>query len=424
MIASMPPAAHDGGSSPPPVVTGDRGWNVAGDGGRTGAGNCCRTAAAEGDRTAADGPGSGVDPSERLARVGWSRLAEPADPVATRLIAELGAIEAWDAVQSSASRVLDRFRARLPSVDPRRDLTIADKIGARVVCPGDPDWPAGLDDLDAPPYCLWVRGPLSLRLALHGSVAVVGARAATSYGEFVSAGVSADLAERGITVVSGAAFGIDAAAHRGVISVGGPTIAVLAGGVDRPYPAAHRDLLDQIAQTGAVVAETAPGGAPMKARFLLRNRLIATATQGTVVVEAGLRSGSRHTASLASAHHRVVGAVPGPVTSMSSAGCHEMIRSGMAVLVTDAAEVCELVGGYDARSGAVPTRRGPRRTEDDVAPEDLPVYDALPLRSARPVERIAATAGASLAQTQAALGRLLMTGHAARTAQGWRRAVP
>lgn len=372
---------------------------------------------------APNGPGPGVDPSERLARVGWSRLAEPADPVATRLITELGAVVAWDAVQTSGSRVLDRFRARLPSVDPRRDLAIADKLGARVVCPGDPEWPLGLDDLDAPPYCLWVRGPLQLRPALDRSVAVVGARAATAYGEFVAAQLAADLAERGVTVVSGAAFGIDAAAHRGALSVERPTVAVLAGGVDRPYPAAHRDLLDRIARTGAVLAETAPGGAPMKARFLHRNRLIATATQGTVVVEAGLRSGSRHTASTAASHHRVVGAVPGPVTSMTSAGCHEMIRSGMAVLVTDAAEVLELAGGYDARS-AVPTRRGPERPVDDVAPEDLPVYDALPLRAARPVERVAATAGTSVAQAQAALGRLLMSGHAARTEQGWRRATP
>lgn len=364
------------------------------------------------------------DAAERLARVGWSRLAEPADPVATRLIAEVGAVDAWAAVRSSASPVLDRFRTRLTSVDPVRDLVIAEKIGARVVCPGDPEWPAGLDDLDAPPYCLWVRGSLALRPALDRSVAVVGARAATSYGEFVAAQLGGDLADRGVTVVSGAAFGIDAAAHRGALSVGAPTIAVLAGGVDRPYPAAHRDLLERIAQTGAVVAETAPGGAPMKARFLHRNRLIATATQGTVVVEAGLRSGSRHTASTAAAHHRVVGAVPGPVTSMTSAGCHEMIRSGMAVLVTDAAEVLELTGGYDARSAAVPSRRGPARPEDGVAPEDLQVYDALPLRAPRPVERIAGTAGVSIGQAQASLGRLLMSGHAARTDRGWRRANP
>lgn len=368
-------------------------------------------------------PEPGVDDCERLARVGWSRLAEPADPVAITLIAELGAVEAWDAVRTSTSALLDRFRARLPDVDPRRDLAIGRRIGARVVCPGDVEWPTGLANLDAPPYCLWVRGPLSLGPALERSVAVVGARAATSYGEFVAAQLAADLAERGLAVVSGAAFGIDAAAHRGALSVGGSTVAVLAGGVDRPYPAAHRELLERIAATGAVVAETAPGGAPMKARFLHRNRLIATITQGTVVVEAGLRSGSRHTASVAASHHRVVGAVPGPVTSMTSAGCHEMIRAGMAVLVTDAAEVRELVGGYDA-SSALPIRRGPERPEDSVQEQDRQVYDALPLRAARPVERIAATAGTSTGAAQAALGRLLMSGHAAKSDRGWRRATP
>ncbi len=364
-----------------------------------------------------------MDPGERLARVGWSRLAEPADPVATRLIAELGAQAAWEAIRTSVSPVLDRFRARLPLVDPERDLAIGARCGARVVCPGDPEWPGGLDALEAPPYCLWVRGPLPLGPATERSVAVVGARAATSYGEFVAAEMAAGLAERGVLVVSGAAFGIDAAAHRGALSVDAPTVAVLAGGVDRPYPAAHRELIESIAQTGAVVAETAPGGAPMRVRFLHRNRLIATATRGTVVVEAGLRSGSRNTAATAAAHHRVVAAVPGPVSSMTSAGCHEMIRSGMAVLVTDAAEVLELIGGY-GDDCAAPPRRGPDRPEDDVAPQDRQVYDALPLRAARPMERIAVTAGTSPAQTQAALGRLMMAGHAIRTDRGWRRAAP
>lgn len=370
-----------------------------------------------------DPPGPGVDPSERLARVGWSRLAEPADPVATQLIAELGAVEAWEAVHTSRSSVLDRFRARLPQVDPHRDLDIGRRCGARVVCPGDPQWPAGLDDLAAPPYCLWVRGPLDLGQAMARSVAVVGARAATSYGEFVAADLSATLSERGVLVVSGAAYGIDAAAHRGALSVEAPTVAMLAGGVDRPYPAGHRDLLARIAETGAVVAETAPGGAPMRARFLHRNRMIATATQATLVVEAGLRSGSRNTASTAAAHHRVVAAVPGPVTSMSSAGCHEIIRSGMAVLVTDAADVLELVDTYCAAELPL-MRRGPSRPEDSIDPQDRQVYDALPLRSARPAERIAATAGTSLPQAQASLGRLLMAGHADRSDAGWRRATP
>ncbi|MBK7721593.1 MAG: DNA-protecting protein DprA [Austwickia sp.] len=366
---------------------------------------------------------TGVDAAERRARAGWSRLAEPADPVATAMIAELGAVAAWDAVCTSTSPVLDRFRARLPEVIPDRDLDIAARLGVRVLCPGDPDWPGGLNDLAAPPYCLWVRGSLALGSALSRSVAVVGARAATPYGEFAAFDLAADLAEQGVLVVSGAALGIDAAAHRGALAAGGPTVAVLAGGVDRPYPAAHRDLIDQIAQTGAVIAETAPGGAPMKVRFLHRNRMIATATQVTVVVEAGLRSGSRHTASTAAAHHRIVAAVPGPVTSMTSAGCHEMIRSGMAVLVTDAADVRELLDDYGSPAAGV-IRRGPGRPEDEVAPADRGVYDALPLRTARPVERIAATAGTSAADAQVSLGRLLMSGHAIRGDRGWRRGTP
>nr|WP_284303935.1 DNA-processing protein DprA [Mobilicoccus caccae] len=204
----------------------------------------------------------------------WSVLAEPGDPVASRLVRELGPVEALEALTIRAESSLDRFRPRLAQLDLDQVLDDAAGCGARLVTPDDREWPAGLDVLDAPPLLLWVRGPLDLAAATRRSVAVVGARAATAYGEHVAADIGAGLADRRVTVVSGGAFGIDAAAHRGVLAVEGQTVAVLAGGVDRPYPAAHHRLLGHIADVGALVSEMPPGSASLKSRFLLRNRLI------------------------------------------------------------------------------------------------------------------------------------------------------
>lgn len=355
----------------------------------------------------------------RLARVAWAVLAEPGDPVAGRLVREVGPIAALEVLGARSESALDRFRPRLDHLDLDETLEQTLACGARIVAPGDEEWPAGVDDLNAPPHCLWVRGPAHLGAACGRSVAVVGARAATAYGEHVAADVGAGLAERAVTVVSGGAFGIDAAAHRGVLAVHGTTIAVLAGGVDRPYPAAHHRLLGHIAETGAVVAEAPPGASSLKSRFLLRNRLIATMTVGTVVVEAGRRSGSRNTAGTAAAHHRVVLAVPGPVTSVASVGCHELIRSGMAQLVTDAAEVVELIGvvGEDL----TPQETVPPRPGDDLRGADKLVFEALPHRGSVHVEALAVTVGESEPGVLAALGRLELLGHARRHDGGWRR---
>ncbi|GAB47194.1 DNA-processing protein DprA [Mobilicoccus pelagius] len=359
----------------------------------------------------------GLDP-EVLARVAWSALAEPGDPVASRLVRELGAVGALRALLGRSESALDRFRPRLTRLDLASVLDDTAACAARLLVPTDPEWPLGLGDLACPPHVLWVRGPLDLGAAMRRSVAVVGARAATAYGESVAADIAAGLAERDVTVVSGGAFGIDAAAHRGVLAVGGRTVAVLAGGVDRPYPAAHHRLLGHVADTGALVSEMPPGATSLRSRFLLRNRLIATMTLGTVVVEAGRRSGSRNTAGTAAAHHRVVVAVPGPVTSIASVGCHEMIRSGMAQLVTDADEVVELVGvmGEDL----APETPVPRRPGDGLDGADRGVFEVLPRRKAADVERLSVLAGETENTVRAALGRLELLGLARRTDDGWR----
>jgi DNA processing protein len=340
--------------------------------------------------------------------------------VAARLIRTNGPVAALELAAIGAQQNMQRFQPRLEVLDVERDLEIGAKFAARVVCPGDPEWPSGLDDLEAPPYCLWIRGPVDVGSSCQRSAAVVGARSATAYGEMVATEMAAGLGERRFTIISGAAFGIDAAAHRGALATGATTIAVLAGGVERPYPSSHAALIARIVEVGAVISEVAPGSAPTKTRFLQRNRMIATMGGGTVVVEAGLRSGSLNTARTAAAHGRVVAAVPGPVTSMMSAGCHEAIRSGMAMLVTDAAEAAEAVGDYG--SDLAPARRGPTLADDDLDEHETRLLSALPVRKGVPVSRLAVTSGLSVPEVRSLLGRLDLIGLAERHGEGWRQA--
>ena len=355
---------------------------------------------------------------DRRARAALSRVVEPADGEVHKLVTEHGAVEAFEQVRSGVG-TLARFRARLAVLDTERDLDIAAKVGARLVVPGDPEWPERLDTIPVPPWCLWVRGRLDLAETVERSVAVVGSRTATTYGEQLATELSAGLARRGWTVVSGAAFGIDGAAHRGALAVDGATVAVLAGGVERPYPSGHAALISRIAADGLVIAEVAPGSAPMKSRFLARNRLIAGLTRGTIVVEADLRSGSRNTVTHAVAACRPVGAVPGPVTSMMSAGCHEELRNGRAVLVTSVDEVIDLVG--DLGDDAVETGRGPVRPGDDLPPVDAAVLEAVPFRSAVPLDDIVRSAAHATLTVRAALGRLEQLGLVTESAGTWRK---
>jgi DNA processing protein len=355
---------------------------------------------------------------DRFARAAWSRVAEPGDPVATNLIRELGPVAALLQAASGAEQSMQRFLPRLEVLDVERDLEIGAKFAARIVCPGDTEWPQGLDDLSAPPYCLWVRGPVDVASSCQRSAAVVGARSATAYGEMVATDMAAGLGERRFTIISGAAFGIDAAAHRGALATGATTIAVLAGGVERPYPSAHAALIARIVEVGAVISEVAPGSAPTKTRFLQRNRMIATMGRGTVVVEAGLRSGSLNTARTAAEHGRVVAAVPGPVTSMMSAGCHDAIRSGLALLVTDAAEAAEAVGDYGG--DLAPARRGPTVAGDELDEPSARLLSALPVRKGVPVSRLAVSSGLSVTEVRSLLGRLDLSALAERHGEGWR----
>ncbi len=390
-----------------------------------------------------------------LAAAAWSRLAEPADLVAGALVSQLGAAPAlaWllDAARDPGralrgpvlevplpgpsgeartargarerlAAAVGRWVPRLENLDPRRELHVLERHDGALLTPDDERWPGGLRDLGpAAPFALWVRGRHDLAALAARSVAVVGARAATSYGEHVATRLATGLADRGFTVVSGGAYGIDAAAHRGALASGGPTVALLAGGVDRFYPQGNHELLRRVvADSGAVVSEVPPGSAPFRQRFLARNRLIAAMSRATVVVEAAWRSGALSTARRAAELLRPVGAVPGPVTSMASGGCHVLLRDGLATCVTDADEVAELAG--DLGEDAAPPRQGRHLPVDDLDDVGRRLWDALPLRSPASLEAVARTAGLAPREALAGLGGLLLAGLAVQRDGRWCRA--
>ncbi|MEU1179748.1 DNA-processing protein DprA [Streptomyces sp. NPDC005820] len=360
----------------------------------------------------------------RLARVFLGRVLEPGDEVGGRWVREWGAVELVRRLREEgrppagvSERRWEGLRARAAAAEPARDLAVAEAAGVRFLCPGDAEWPRTLDDLgDARPLGLWVRGRPSLRMWGLRSVAVVGARACTEYGAHMAATLAAGLAERGWVVVSGGAYGVDGAAHRGALGAGGATVAVLACGVDRPYPRGHTELINRIAEQGLVVGELPPGDHPTPSRFVLRNRVIAALTRGTVVVEAAHRSGSLVTARAAQRLGRHTMGVPGPATSGLSAGVHELLR-GEAELVTDAAEVVELVGDMGELA---PARRGPVLPRDLLEPGARRVLAALPARRPAHAEEIARGAGTTPDDAIARLYELRALGYVERHGDGWK----
>jgi DNA processing protein len=208
------------------------------------------------------------------------------------------------------------------------------------IFPGDPAWPTALNDLgDDAPKSLWVRGDRDLAKMVENAVSIVGARAATAYGGHVASELGYNLTAKHYTVVSGGAFGIDALAHRGALANNGLTVCVLPCGVDMVYPRSHDRLFERIAQEGLLVSEYEPGTTAQPYKFLARNRLIAALSQGTIVVEAAERSGAMSTAKHVLDLPRRLMAVPGPVTSAMSVGCHKLIREGKATLVTSTEDV-------------------------------------------------------------------------------------
>jgi DNA processing protein len=396
------------------------------------------------EEAAAGGAGH---PGVRRARAWLSRAAEPGVVDVWRFVDDVGPVEAVRSLR--AARAPERIRGlvgpRAAQDETLADLRRAERCEARLVIPEDDEWPAiqlhaltvavaeesvapkhqsPRTTAPVPPIALWVRGGRRLDEVVDRSVAIVGSRASTAYGEHVAGELGHRLGERGWTVVSGGAFGIDAAAHRGALAAGAPTVAVLSCGVDRPYPAAHGALFARIADTGLLVSEWPPGCAPLRHRFLVRNRLIAALTRGTVVVEAAARSGAQATAQRARKLGRSVLVVPGPVTSAMSVGCHELLRDERvgARLVASAAHVVEEVGSLGADLAEPPERpSSPRDGLSDVA---LRVLDACPVRAGVSVERLATVAGCDVLDVLRVLPALELAGLVRWTGEGWRLAPP
>ncbi|MCX4094127.1 DNA-processing protein DprA [Nocardia sp. alder85J] len=364
--------------------------------------------------------------ARHLAWAYLSRVVQGPCPALSALIEQVGVVEAARAVREcELPESLHGPTELRRGIDcAEKDLETIARLGGRVLTPDDAEWPSwrllGLNQLDsardpgaAVPLMLWVRGPVSLPDSAEPALAVVGARCSSGYGEQVATEIAGELATRGWIIVSGAAFGIDGTAHRAALAAGGTTVAVLGCGVDRPYPAQHDRLLAEIAETGLVVSEYAPGTTARKHHFLARNRLIAALSDGVLVVEAGLRSGARNTVKWARRLGRPALAVPGPVTAAASAGCHRMIREGEALLVTRADEIVDEAGPLRLSVPGVVTA--------DEAPDgdEGLVYAALPAVGSRLPDDLAADSGLPLATVRAALPALELAGLVGSDRSGW-----
>lgn len=395
---------------------------------------------------------------EVFARGVWSRISEPGDSLAGWLIENLGPLPALRAVidemsvealvvtvhsqqqgveasqenRAGGASSPDRFqgqellkrlekarlawRSRLDAQRSLGDFRSASRIGARLLTPEQHSWPTQLHDLRAhSPHALWIIG--QPELVMGQSLAVVGSRAATNYGEFVTREIVHGLVQRGITIVSGGAYGIDAIAHRAALMKNGATIAVFAGGIDRRYPSGNENLFDSIADNGLLCAEQAPGSSPTKWRFLQRNRIIAALANATLVCEAGHRSGSLNTAGHASELARPVGAVPGPVTSVASAGCHRLLREYSAICVCNSKDALELLPSLEQEAGAL--------TGAVYLPGQTPhqrrTLDALSMRKPKHAEEIARSSGMDYFATLDALAEMNLLGLAHQLPGGWLR---
>jgi DNA processing protein len=388
-----------------------------------------------------------VKPGQRQALIAWSAIAEPGDAVAGAVVDQLGAMEALHWLKSAMVQPERAVHALAPELDSRyrrllltaidrwsRRWDLADgphesrarSVGARVIVRHDDEWPRAVNDLGTvTPFALFVRGEARLDVLWARSTAVVGSRAATSYGAHMAAEVAQAVAGAGGTVISGGAFGIDIAAHRAALAMGARSVAVMAGGIDRLYPTANAPALTDLIRDGAVVSEVPPGFAPHRSRFLSRNRLIAAAG-ATVVVEAAARSGALSTARHAAELLRPVGAVPGAVTSASSTGCHDLIRDGAAVLIGCAADAVELMVSTPEWAQHAPVPHAAGKDKQGVFDFDdshqRAVFDAASSRGCD-VEALARRAGLDRQSTRVAAGALAARGLLEAHHGGWRKAL-
>lgn len=384
------------------------------------------------------------DRVDAFASMAWSIVCEPGDGTAGLLVKTFGAAEALklELDQVAPSRIVDKLMEQ-NAIDPSKSnywqervndgrerwkprlnfasvLTAANTLrylNGTLLTNQSRLWPKQINDLaeddkSFQPHALWVRGKVSSLPLTGRSLGVVGSRTATSYGEFVTPDLIAGPVSRNYSVISGGAYGIDSIAHRATLALDGVTFSVMAGGIDEFYPSANNQLFDQIMQNGAMISEVAPGSAPTKWRFLQRNRLIAALSNAVLLVEAGHRSGAQNTATHAHNLNRPIGVVPGPITSPASAGCHKLIREGVAQLITDSTDLFDLLGEpIEWQSVAQLTGLGPLeiRTLDAIGFGNLDV------------DKICRSAGLTQKEVRIALSSLELDKLVVRTNTGWSR---
>ena len=372
--------------------------------------------------------------------VTWSVLCEPGDGLAGMLVQTLGSTmalknELQNATPSVVKRQLidaglsseeineygpfestfqigrERWKSRLSFSSVQRAIQSMHNMRGFILTPLSQQWPEQLRDLKFhAPMALWVRGTEFSLSSLSNSVAVVGSRGSSNYGDSATETMTAALVGKNLSVVSGGAYGIDAVAHRTALALKGNTVAVMAGGVDRLYPTGNKDLLNRIIQTGSVLSELPPGAIPTKWRFLQRNRLIAALSQATLVVEANWRSGALSTVGHAEKLVRAVYAVPGPIDSPKSAGTNKLIADRRAELVVDATDFLQQLGKMPISSialelpglGALETR----------------VLDALGYDSLE-VSEICSSAGLTRDEARLGLSNLELDGLILRRGSAW-----
>jgi DNA processing protein len=376
---------------------------------------------------------------ETFARAALSMLTEPGDSFAGFMTQHLGSAKL---LEFEIARVdTDVFKSALAQVDALEDaivkfgdfdvshgearerwssrlnlaalsaaLDIALAVGAKILTPASNHWPALLNDLEfSTPHCMWVRSQNLSAIEELPALAVVGSRVSSAYGEWVTSEIVSDATARGMSIVSGGAYGIDSIAHRAALAQNQFTVAFMAGGIDRLYPSGNEEMLQAIGRQGALIAEQAPGASPTKWRFLQRNRLIAALGRATVVVEAGIRSGALNTVTHAQSLQRPIGAVPGAITSQASAGCNQLLRAGGAEMICSVSDAADLAlgkqGWFQPQLGGL----GGFETRALDAMNSRPQSDLA----------IASRAGLTHKEIAIALGQLSLLGFVEQTDRGW-----
>ena len=347
---------------------------------------------------------------ERTARMGLAAANDAGDVGFVKLVRKEGPCEVWDYIRSGKGKTAIARRAAATDLDQLRRRT--DEVGARFLIPGDEQWPVRVGDLawsdpvgklGGEPLGLWVSGPADLS-TLGKSVAMIGSRASTAYGEHVAADWGVGIAEKGHPVISGGAYGIDACAHRGAMAAGGMTVAVMAGGLAQFYPPGNSALLENVRKTGGVVSEYPPDHPPSRARFLVRNRLIAALSGATVIVEGAVRSGAQNTVNWALSLERPVLAVPGPVTSAMSATPHRLIRNGQAILATCPEDVLAVLAPIDTSIPDYP--RSQPTLFDSLTDVQKKVVDSFPAHRGIGLDELSILTGESAPSLQICLKQL------------------